>query len=132
MTIGAYRHKVALDNPTVAPDGHGGYTQTYAPADPPVVDASIEAASVRDLERATAGTVVASATHLVRMRYHAGVSARTRITFRGRTFEVLSVTDVDQRNVALILVCAEILQGDAVSTVSRPIGGPTATAPEWS
>jgi head-tail adaptor len=109
--VGAYRHRVGLANPTgFVPDGDGGYTEGFAPLDPPDMDASIEAASTRDLERVTAGTVLATATHLVRMRFHPGVTVQTRITFGDRVFEVQSVTNVDERNIALILICGELVQ----------------------
>ena len=113
MPIGAYRHRCILLNPTGrTPDGDGGYTTTYAPADPPEVDASIQAANVRDLERQTAGTVLGTASHLIRCRYRPDITHTSRLAFEARLFEVQSVQNVEERDVALILICAEIL-GDA-------------------
>lgn len=113
MTIGAYRHRVSVSNPSgYVPDGDGGYTSGYAPATPPVIDASIQAATARDLERVTAGTVMATATHLIRCRFHPEITTASRLTFKGRTFEVQSVQNVDERDIALVLICAEVLTPD--------------------
>jgi SPP1 family predicted phage head-tail adaptor len=127
MATGAYRHKVAVDNPGESvPDGDGGFTTGWAPADPPIVEASIEAASVRALERETAGTVAATATHLIRTRYHKGITTLSRLTFEGRIFEVQTVINVDERDVALLLVCAEAVggrEGETARAAPPPVWG---------
>ena len=121
MPIGAYRHVVAVSNPGgFVADADGGYTSTYNPANPPEVDASIENATARDLERVTAGTVLATATHLIRCRFHPGITTDSRLTFKGRTFEVQSVQNVDERDIALILICAEIKSTAAGGTSKAP------------
>lgn len=110
MAIGSYRHRVSIANPSgYVPDGDGGYTSGYVPATPPVIDASIQSATARDLERVTAGTVMATATHLIRCRFHPEITTASRLTFKGRTFEVQSVQNVDERDIALVLICAEVL-----------------------
>lgn len=122
--VGSYRHKVSVSNPGGAiPDGDGGYTYGFTPADPPIVDASIQAAATRDLERVTGGTVLATATHLIRCRFHPGISVKTRLGFKGRSFEVQSVQNVDQRDIALILICAEVV--DTSSSTSSVAGAST-------
>lgn len=121
--IGQYRHVIAIANPGIpVSDGEGGYTEAWEPATPPTVYASIESASQRDLERITGGAVLTTATHLIRTRYHAGISTASRLTFRGRVFEVQSVQDVDERQIALLLICAEVV----TRAVAPP--GQTATA----
>jgi head-tail adaptor len=133
MAIGAYRHRIEVQNPTPpVPDGDGGYTTDYAPADPPFVDASIESARASALERVTAGTVLATATHLIRTRFHPGISSDTRLVFEGRHFEVQSVLNVDQRDIALILICAEIKSEAVVNTTGPPSGIGSNAAPGWN
>jgi head-tail adaptor len=133
MAIGAYRHRIRLENPgPPVMDGYGGYTDGWLPlnpveADGSNADASIEAASARDLERITAGTVAATATHLVRMRFHPDVTTNTRIVFRDRVLEIQSVQNVEERDIALILICAErrddmVTAPAAVATV-MPVRG---------
>lgn len=109
MGIGVYRHRIGLSNPGAAiPDGYGGYTEGWTPLDPPQVDASIQSASATDLERLTGGTVLTTATHLVRTRFHPQITTATRITFGARTFDVQSAQNVDERDVALLLICVEL------------------------
>ena len=108
--IGQYRHKVRPETPGApVPDGDGGFTENWQPLDPPEWDCSIEAATVRDLERMVAGAVQATATHLVRGRYHPGINVDTRLVFGSRRLLVQYVNDVDERQIALVLVCAEEL-----------------------
>lgn len=125
MAIARYRHRCGVLNPQPAvPDGDGGYTAGYVPADPPEVDASIQAAAARDLERVTAGTVLGTATHLVRCRYRPDISLMTRLTFEGRTFEVQSVSNVDERDIALVLICSEVLAPGTVGIVRQHMPTP--------
>jgi SPP1 family predicted phage head-tail adaptor len=69
--------------------------------------ASIVPATARDLERVVAGTVQSSATHLVTIRYLAGVTTKTRVVFGSRLFSVTGVQNPEERNISLVLVCQE-------------------------
>lgn len=110
MDIGALRHRITLENPgTPVPDGDGGYTEAWTALSPATVNASIVPATAKDLERVVAGTVMATATHIVTMRYHNGVTTKTRVTFGTRVFSVTGVQNEDERNVKLTLVCEEIV-----------------------
>ena len=121
MAIGSQRHLVTLENPSdPVPDGDGGFTEGWAPLDPPDWDCSIQPATARDLERLVGGTVQATATHLVRGRYHPQITIETRMTFKGRQLLVQNVTNVDERDIDLILVCAETIHGTQQAGTSRP------------
>jgi len=110
MRIGDYRRYVTLDAPgTATADSDGSYTQTYAALTPAGAWARIESATTRNLERITAGTVLSTATHLVSMRYHAGVTTQTRITYGSRQFNVAAVANPDERNIETIAVCIEVV-----------------------
>lgn len=101
---------MTLQNPGAAvPDGDGGYTQVFANLDPPQMWAEIKPATARDLERVAAGTVLSTATHLITMRYHAGVTTQTRVLFDDRIFNVTGVANPEERNVELILTAVEIV-----------------------
>ena len=129
--INDFRHRVALENPAdPQPDGEGGYTEAWHALDPPTWDCAIQAASMRDIERMVAGPVQATSTHLVRGRYHPGITTETRLLFRGRVLQVQSVADVDERQVALILVCAEVTGGGSQSDSARRALGVTGGAPK--
>lgn len=108
MDVGSIRHRVTLQNPGVdVPDGDGGYTQVPAPLVPPQVWASIVPATAREMERVVANTVETSATHLVRVRYHPGITTETQVLFGSRVFYVTGIQNIEERNVELVLVCTE-------------------------
>ena len=107
MSIGEYRHVARFQNPgDPVPDGEGGFTEGWADLDPPW-PVAIEPATVRDLERETAGTVITTATHIVRGRYRADVTEDTRIFFDGRTFEIVGVQNVDERGIYMRIFALE-------------------------
>jgi SPP1 family predicted phage head-tail adaptor len=108
--VGSRPHRVTLQNPGPAvPDGDGGFTQSWTDLVPPAVSAQIAPATARDLERVAAGTVLSTATHLVTMPYHAGVTTKTRILFNGRSFSVTGVADPEERHVETIAICVEVV-----------------------
>lgn len=104
--IGQYRHVVMFQTPTTVPDGDGGTTETWADLTPPW-HVDLQPASVRDLERRTAGTIVASATHVIIGRYRADVGIDDRMLFEGRTFRISGVKNVEERNITMELFAVE-------------------------
>lgn len=109
-SLGALRYVVTLGNPgDPVPDPDGGYTETFTPLDPPTWACSIQQAAARTLEALGAGSVVAQATHVLRGRYHPGITTQTRITFAGRIFSVIYVANRDERGIETDVVAAEIV-----------------------
>lgn len=109
--IGAYRHTIHLSEPGPSvPDGDGGYTQTDQPLAPPTSPALIMPATLGDLEREGSGTTTPTATHMIAMPYHAGVTTKTAITFNGRAFNVTGIRNLEERNRELRLTCTEVIQ----------------------
>jgi head-tail adaptor len=105
---GQRRHAVLLQNPgPPIPDGDGGYTQSWTDLTPSLVWVSLQPAYARDVEYLTAGTVGASATHIVTGPYHPGVTTQTRVVFGTRVFSVTGVSNPEERNVEMILMCQE-------------------------
>ena len=107
MDIGSLRHSVRLENPTLTADGDGGYTTSWAMLSPGIVSASIEPATQRSLERLVSNAVSSDASHVVTMRYHSGVTTKTRVVFLGRTLNVVGVQNIEERNEILRLACVE-------------------------
>ena len=110
MSASAYRHVVTLDtagDPVL--DDAGGYTEAAVPLTPATWHCSIAAATARDLERVGGGVVSATATHILRGRYHAQLSEAARIHFGDRTFDVESVHDRDERQIELEVIARERL-----------------------
>lgn len=103
-------HRVQLRNPgEPTPDAEGNPVEGWTSLTPAYVFARITPATARDLERVTAGTVLASASHLVTMPYHPQVNTQTEILFNGRILRVSGVQNLEERNVELILACTEIV-----------------------
>jgi len=101
---------VTVQNPGApTPDGDGGFTQTWTNANPPTVGAWIRA-STGMTERTVAGTVTANATHLITVPYHAAITTQTRlVSDKGQTFSVTGVTNLDERDIELQLLCTELV-----------------------
>jgi len=106
MAIGEFRHLVQFQTPTTGPDGDGGVIETWVNLDPrwPV---AIHPATVRDLERNAASTVVATATHIIRGRYRADVTVKARMLFDGRTFQITGIASPKERKRELWLFAVE-------------------------
>jgi head-tail adaptor len=110
LDVDVRRHYVSLSRAgTPVPDGDGGYTSGDEPLDPPTWWCAIGTATAADMERMVAGGQQATATHVLRGQFHPGITVATRIAFRGRTFEVQSVENEDERDIALRLVCTEVV-----------------------
>jgi len=108
MGIGDFRHVARFQTPTTVPDGDGGTIDVWADLDPPWAVA-IQPATVRDLERNTAGTIVATATHIIRGRYRPDVKVDARMLFEGRTFRITGVASPKERKIELWLFAVETI-----------------------
>jgi hypothetical protein len=105
--IGGDRHLVRFENPgPPVSDGSGGYTESWAPLSPATWWVSIRRATVRDLERFMAGTVLSTASFLVHGRYHAGVTIESRmLEADGTVYQVKDIAIVREQNWEMILFC---------------------------
>jgi head-tail adaptor len=112
---GQRRILLSLDAPGPAvPDGDGGYTQGWAPLDPPTANADVRPASARDLEGVISGTVQSTATHLITLPFHPGITTTTRVQWtdaadRPHTANVTAVVNVDERCIELVLGATEVV-----------------------
>ena len=115
IATGQRDKRVLLENPGgTVPDGEGGYIEGWEALDPPEVFARIAPASQTDLERAASGTVLSTATHLIEILYHPGVTILTRITYTApgkgaRLFQITALRNPDEANRELTLVAEEQL-----------------------
>ena len=90
MGIGSYRHVVTLADLDQA-----------VVLDPLTWNCSVQSA---------AGQVIDGlASFIVRGRFHGGITLETQIDFEGRTLQVQSVTDIDERHQELVLMCVEVV-----------------------
>jgi head-tail adaptor len=115
MVTGRRDKRVTLENPggTVS-DGKGGYTEGWVALDPPTMCVHIAPATASDLERAASGTVLSTASHLIELLYHPGVTILTRLRYTPtgrseRIFQVTSIRNPEEADRELVLVAEEQL-----------------------
>lgn len=107
---GAYRHSLALEAPTRATDGDGGYTSTWAALDPSPVWGAVEPATAAALERRIGAAIEAKVTHLVEIRYHDQVTTKTRVVLDStRYLYVRGIQHVDEGREVTVLACEEVI-----------------------
>ena len=90
---GMLRHKIELQRQQRTPDGIGGfevvwetYLTTFAYIAPLSGTESLVGMQIQD-----------SVTHRIYMRYKDGILAEDRVLFQGRTFNIRSVLDLEER-----------------------------------
>lgn len=122
--IGTFRHVVTLERPgPPALDAAGGFTETWIPLVPPTWHCAMRQATAADVESVTGGTVITTTMLVLRGRYHGGLlaaGAAARIGYQGRTFEIASIHDRDERGIEL-----EVIAREVTGRVTAPPTGPT-------
>ena len=114
MARGTYRHLVQVEALSREPDGEGGYLESWTPS-PVSWWVSLTPAGARDVEYETAGTVAATATHIVEGDFRSDVTVEIRLALHDdarhldRVFQVTNVRDLDERHVTLRLLTEEQL-----------------------
>lgn len=100
MIIGKMRERVTIKRQTEVQSPSGEVTLSWDTT-VATVWASVDGLSSRDILQAQQANVIA--THRIRIRYRADVSHTNRIIWRGRTLEVASVAERDNRSVLEML-----------------------------
>jgi head-tail adaptor len=110
MARGTYRHLVTFQNPAPAvADGDGAYTQAWTDCSPATWHVSITPATQADLERLAAGTVISSASHVVRGDWHPEVTTKTRMLFESQVFAITGKVNIDLRSVDMLCGAVEVV-----------------------
>ncbi len=106
-------HVVTLEGPAgpARPDGHGGATVEWVPLDPPgvVTFAAVEDPRLGGMEKLAGEAALSLATDVVILRFHPGVTTKTRIRFGARLLQVIGVVNPRGLDVATIATCAEVV-----------------------
>lgn len=107
MRAGQLRHRVIVVGPplTQVPDGNGGYVETLTVKGERW--ATIAPATAQDVERQVPAGLQGQVTHLVTMRYVAGITLESVVVFGARRLRVKGLQDVDERHRELVLACEE-------------------------
>ena len=100
------RITIEVPGPRV-PDGKGGFTESWTNLTPNGYWAAIEPATASNVERRVGHQVEAKVSHLVTVRYLAGVLTTGRVLYRSRIFWIRGIANRDERNVQLTLACEE-------------------------
>ena len=97
--------EVTIQSVTLTPDGGGGYTETLV--DVATVPAHIEPLIGR--EQLLGMQTGMERPHRFTIRHREGVTGATRLLYDGRTFDIKSVVDTEERHRELILLAEEIV-----------------------
>lgn len=103
--VGAYRHRVTVQVVTETQNSQGEPSTDWA--DETTVWTSVEPLVGREL--LLAQQTVALVTHRVGLRYLAGLTAKKRLVFNGRTFNILNVMNLEERNREMEIMAQEIV-----------------------
>ncbi len=101
--IGSLRHRLALEEVSRTSDGGGGATETWSTV--ASVWASITPAS--GSEAVAAERIAGQISHVVHIRYRAGVIPAMRFRLGNRLFEIAASIDIDERRRFLKCLCRE-------------------------
>lgn len=107
MKPGKLRHRITLQSKVTVKDPEGIVTETWT--DVATVWAAVE--PIRGREYFQAAAVNAENTVRFRIRYRSGITPVMRVVYNGRTFNVQSVIDVDERYREIQLMCQEVVAG---------------------
>lgn len=103
MRAGTLRHRIVVERPTVAND-RGIPSKTWASVGQRW--ASITPLVGRELEFAK--STHADVTHKITCRY-IDANAKDRITFNGRTLEIISALNTDERNIETVIMAKQVV-----------------------
>jgi len=107
---GKLRHRIALQTVTVTKDSGGILLETWVNAPgASSVPASLEPLKGREYYQAAA--VTSENTIPVTIRYRSGITAAMRVLFGVRILNIRHVLNVEERNIKLILLCEEVVNG---------------------
>ncbi len=104
MNPGKFNKRITLQCPKSVRDDEGIVTEEWT--DVATVWAAVE--PLRGREYFAAAAVNQENTVRFRMRYRRGVTARMRLLYDNRVFDIKSVIDVNERHQEMLLMCQEV------------------------
>jgi SPP1 family predicted phage head-tail adaptor len=104
MQAGGLRHRIDIEQNVGTTDTFGATTDSWALFT--TLWAAIEPLSGRELLQAQ--QIQADITHRVRFRYVSGVTAKMRVLYGSRIFNILSIINPEERNREITLACKEL------------------------
>ena len=106
MRAGSLRHRIEIQIQTDTTDGMGGFTTSWIAA---FGMNSVPAAiwPLKSQEKMDAMKLETQITHKIRVRYRSEITTKMRISWKGRTFNIISLINPDERNIMLEIMAAE-------------------------
>lgn len=102
--IGRLNKKVTVQYPVVAPDGMGGFTETWTNLD--TIWAALWPISAKEQIQSMSNTM--ETTHRVRARYRSDIKHNYRIKFGNRCFNIISIINPNEQNRWLDIMAKEV------------------------
>lgn len=107
--IGKMSEWVTIQTASETADGMGGTTVTWPEASWKVTSASVLPLTLSERERlASAAQITAIQSYRVVMRYRRTLTVKDRLSWRGKTLQIHTVTDDVSQKRRLVLECTEI------------------------
>lgn len=104
MQTGKMRRQITIRTNARTPDGMGGYTET--PTDVENIPARIEPLEGRELLMAQQTGM--ERPHRFTLRYRSGMTGAKTVLYDGRTFDIHSVMDPEERHRELVITAEEL------------------------
>ena len=106
MRAGNLRHKIAIQEQTDTSDGMGGFSLSWSNVSGM---ATVPAAiwPLKSKERLDAMKQELQTTHKIRNRYRSGITSKMRAVFVSKTFNIISLINVYEKNKILDMLCLE-------------------------
>lgn len=107
---GRLNHSVVIESPgTPAPDGDGGFSNTWSAITPSPIFGAFYSATARAMDRLGGTTAIESvATHIFETHYYAGLTTLMRLRIDTRVFAVRGVQNVDEADEMTRLFIEEV------------------------
>lgn len=91
--IGTLRHRLTLEAIARTPDGGGGAVESWIV----VADLWASIAPAAGAEAVIAERIAGNVSHIIHIRYRAGIVPAMRFRLGDRLFEIATVLDIDER-----------------------------------
>ena len=104
MLIGKLNKRITLQSKTTTRDAMGGMVETWT--DVATIWAAVWPTSAKTKIQAESTTMIA--THRIRIRYRTSIDSTYRVKFKTRYFSIDSITNPNEHNEWLDLICREV------------------------
>lgn len=101
------RHRVTIQRQTSTTDGDGGFDQSWTE----LTQCFAAIYPIKAQQRFEYKSLDVDATHIIKIRGLIDLEELDRVIYSSRTFEILSIENIQERDFLKILTCKEIRKG---------------------